>query len=363
MDGWNRSPLARIADWLDQLDPGAHRRVKGLRVVTAFGIAAMLGTMGDIRRGLPFAVPLSMLAGNFALWSSILEGRGTRGKSSRDLLLLSAAAAIGALSFIVIGPLLMPLGGAWPELVLALGAFCVGYLRRFGLTGTGMGAQIFIGEILACTAKLQSADILAVVAAALIAGVASLVPRMLSGPAEHPPPRLPLVATSGRLSPELAMGLQGVAGVLVVVTLNITIGLLEFVWAIAASTFVIAGTANGTIERVKRRIVGTAIGVPVGLALLPMAAELPMFAWAAAALAMIIYVMAIPERYEVSCGAYAVALILTLALAGQHSLALLAARGWETLLGGLIGLGAATLLFPLRVPTEASLSQAEKPQG
>ena len=31
------------SEWLDRIDPGAHRRVKGLRLVTAFGIAALVG--------------------------------------------------------------------------------------------------------------------------------------------------------------------------------------------------------------------------------------------------------------------------------------------------------------------------------
>ncbi len=43
------------ARWLDSIDPGAHRRIKGLRLVTAFGIAAMLGTRAEIVRGLPAA--------------------------------------------------------------------------------------------------------------------------------------------------------------------------------------------------------------------------------------------------------------------------------------------------------------------
>lgn len=268
-------------------------------------------------------------------------------------MLLSMAAAVGAASVIVFSPLLSTLGPAGPELVLAFGAFCVGYLRRFGLTGTGIGSQIFIGQILTYKLDLKLSDIIVVVAAGLIATLASVVPRVLSGPAEHPTPSIPIRATSGRLRPELVMGLQGVAGALLIIMLNAAIGLLESVWAITASTFVIAGTASGTIERVKRRVIGTAIGVPIGLALLPVAAMLPVFAWSAAALAMIVYAMSIPERYDIACGAYAVTLILTLAVAGEHSLTLLTARAWETVLGGAVGLGAAMFLFPLRLPTEA----------
>ncbi len=65
---------------------------------------------------------------------------------------------------------------------------------------------------------------------------------------------------------------------------------------------------------------------------------------------MIVYAMALPERYDIACGAYAFTLIVTLAASGEHSVAVLAARGWETLLGGGLGLVAATLLFPLRPP-------------
>lgn len=37
--------VERIGGWLDRIDPGVHRRVKGLRLVTAYGIAAMLGAL------------------------------------------------------------------------------------------------------------------------------------------------------------------------------------------------------------------------------------------------------------------------------------------------------------------------------
>ncbi len=334
--------------WLERIDPGGHRRIKGLRLVTAFGIAAMLGTMSDIARGLPDGASLGLLAGNFALWASVSEGRGSRRESSRDLVLLSAAAALGAASLVVLAPLLRMIGPAGPELVLVSGAFCVGYLRRFGLTGAGVGSQIFIGQLLAYSAGLKMSDLATILAAGAIAAVASVVPRVLSGPAEHPTASLPLVAGRGRLPPELVMGLQAAAGALLIVALNAVVGLLESAWAITASTYVIAGTASGTIERVKRRIVGTAIGVPLGLALLPLVAGMPILAWSVAALAMVVYAMGLPGRYDVACGAYAVTLIVTLAVAGERSWVLLSARAWETMLGGALGVGAATVLFPLR---------------
>ena len=37
-----------VLAWLDRLDPGVHRRIKGLRLVTAFGIAWMANAMPGI---------------------------------------------------------------------------------------------------------------------------------------------------------------------------------------------------------------------------------------------------------------------------------------------------------------------------
>lgn len=310
----------------------------------------MLGTMPEIARGVPGgAAELSSLAGGFALWASVSEGRSTRASSSRDLVLLSLAAALGAVSFIVLAPWLRALGSAGPELTLASGAFFVGYLRRFGVTGTGIGSQLYIGQLLADSARLSLPDLPTVIVAGLLAALASVVPRLLSGPAEHPPLFAParFVPGSG-LRPELIMGLQAATAALVIVALNAAIGLPESVWAITACTYVIASSASATISRVKRRIIGTAIGVPLGLACLPLVTAAPLLGWTAAALAMVLYAMALPERYGIACGAYAFTLIMTLAVSGEHSVLILAARAWETFLGGALGVASAMLLFPIR---------------
>jgi hypothetical protein len=245
-------------------------------------------------------------------------------------------------------------GRAGPELILVTGAFLVGYLKRFGVLGAGIGSQIYIGELLAYGAHLTAADLGAIGIAALIAALASIVPRVLSGPAERPVQIAALAAgtaaSSRRCSPEFFMGLQAATGALIIVALNGLIGLNESAWAITASTYVVAGSATGTKQRVRRRILGTLIGVPLGLACLPVAEHAPLLIWVAAALAMIVYAMALPERYDIACAAFAFTLIVTLAASGVHSIPLLTARAWETLLGGAIGLAAAMFVFPLRSP-------------
>jgi uncharacterized membrane protein YccC len=67
-----------------------------------------------------------------------------------------------------------------------------------------------------------------------------------------------------------------------------------------------------------------------------------------AALAMVVYAMALPDRYDIACGAYAFTLLVTLALTGEHSLPLLLARAWETVIGGVLGLLASLFIFPLK---------------
>ena len=63
---------------------------------------------------------------------------------------------------------------------------------------------------------------------------------------------------------------------------------------------------------------------------------------------MIIYALALPERYDIACAAYAFTLIVTMAATGEHSLKLLASRSWETVIGGGIGIGAVMLIVPSR---------------
>jgi Fusaric acid resistance protein-like len=344
--------ITAFAAWLERLDPGTHRRIKGLRLVTAYGLAAALGTLQDVTHGLPRNVSVGLLAAGFALWASVSEARTTRPESSRDLALLCASAAFGAAIYVCLARPLLALGHAGPELVLVTGAFCVGYLKRFGLTGAGLGSQFYIGQLMAYSAGLIFGDLPAIAIAALIAMLGSIVPRLLSGPAERPA----IVAALGagpppghrRLSPEFVMGLQAATGALIVVALNAWLGIEESAWAITACVYVVAGSATGTVQRVRRRIIGTLVGVPVGLVCLPIAEHAPLMIWLAAALAMIVYSMALPERYDIACGAFAFTLIVTLAASGVHSVSLLAARAWETLIGGALGMLAAMVIFPLR---------------
>ena len=104
---WNRA----IA-WLERADPGVHRRIKGLRLVTAYGIAAALGSLHEITYQLSHNASLGTLAAAFALWTSASEGKTTRAESSRDLRALTAAAAFGAATLVCLAPLLHMLGRA-----------------------------------------------------------------------------------------------------------------------------------------------------------------------------------------------------------------------------------------------------------
>ncbi len=345
-------PTAKATAFLDRVDPGTHRRIKGLRLVTAYGIAAMLGTLLGTSYGIPSSALLASLAGSFALWASVSEGQATRALSARDLSLFSAAGVLGALSILGFAPALGRRGWPGPELTLVTGSFLVGYLRRFGILGAGIGSQIYIGQLLVYGTGSMRVTSPMILLAGVIAAVAAIVPRLLSGPAEHPiraldaPPEF--TTTGSFLSAEVRMGLQAGIAALVIVLLNDRFGLEESAWAITACTYVIAGSTAGTVDRVRRRIVGTVIAVPLGLACLPMVHHAPILGWAMAAVAMIVYAMALPERYDIACGAYAFTLVVTLGISGDTSAVVLASRAWETLIGGTLGLGAAMFILPLR---------------
>ncbi|EKS67464.1 MULTISPECIES: FUSC family protein [Caballeronia] len=342
-----------VLAWLDRVDPGTHRRIKGLRLVTAYGLAAALGALQDVTQSVPAGVSVGALAGGFALWASVSEARTTRFESSRDLVTLCVAAAFGAFTFTFFAPMLRETGRGGAELILVTGAFLAGYLKRFGMTGAGVGSQLYIGQLLAYGMDLRPGDSWAILLALLIGMLAAIVPRVLSGPAEHPVvlPALASEPAYGRdaISPAFAMGLQAACGALVVVALNRLFGLAESAWAITACVYVVATSAVGTAERVRRRIYGTLVGVPIGIVCLPLAEHWPLVVWILSAFAMIAYAMALPERYDIACGAFAFVLIVTLAASGVHSLELLTARAWETLLGGALGLIASRVIFPLRV--------------
>ncbi len=346
------SILIRVTGWVEGVDPGRHRRIKGLRLVVAYGLAVALGAIPFVSHRLSHGALLSFLAGGFALWASVSEGKATRAESSRDLGILCAAAALGAVTMIVFAPLLMGIDRPRPELTLALGAFLVGYMKRFGILGAGVGSQIYIGQLLAYNARLATSDLWMVAVAGLIAAFASIVPRLFSDLAERsvaaPTIGLATVSSGDNKTTELFMGFQAAVAAIVIVALNDAIGLEESAWAITACTYVISSSRTATMERVRRRIVGTAVGVPLGLACLPIALHAPVVVWVAAAVAMVIYSMALPERYDIACAAYAFSLIVTMAATGEISLMVLASRAWETLIGGVVGLGAALLVVPLR---------------
>ncbi|MGH7081595.1 MAG: FUSC family protein [Acetobacteraceae bacterium] len=342
---WARWPTA-IPAWLDQVDPGTNRRIKGLRLVTAFGLAWMIATL-EARSLTPYGhqASLGVLAAGFALWASVSEGQRTRAASTRDLFLLVFAAVAGALLMAGLRPPLATVAYAGPELTLVSGAFLAGYGKRFGVLSAGLGSQVFIGELLAYGARSTPSDVPAILLAGVIAAVSAIVPRLLSGPAEHPAVAPPLALVTPH--PERRMGLQAAVAALVIVLVNNAVGLEESAWAVTACTYVIAGNTSETMHRVLRRIVGTTISVPLAIACLPLATHFPLLLWIAAALAMIVYAMALPGRYDIACGAYAFALIVTLASSGDTSVPMLLSRGWETVIGGALGLATALLLFPI----------------
>jgi hypothetical protein len=120
-------------------------------------------------------------------------------------------------------------------------------------------------------------------------------------------------------------------------------------WALAASTFVLSSSVADTWTRGLRRIAGTAVGVALGLGMAMLFAQVPLIVWAMAATAIVVYSTWLDTRYDVACGAYAFALVVTLAEAGNSSWDVATARGLNTVLGAVIGMAFSALVLPVRL--------------
>jgi uncharacterized membrane protein YagU involved in acid resistance len=335
-----------IGKWLDEVDPRMDRRLKGLRLVAAYAVAAALGGLWDALMPLA-SVKTAGLAAGFALWGSVSEERNERVVASRDLVILCGAAMVGAITYCLLAQWLARIG-LGSEATLVTAAFLVAYLKRFGALGSGIGSQIYIGQLLAFGADAQAADIGTICSAGLLAMLAATLPRWLI----HRAPRMHAISLGAidgvppppSHSTALLHAMVTATAALAVVMLNHLFGLTESAWAITACVYVITATVAGTVQRARDRVYGTLVGVPVGLLCMPVATHALALTWTMAALAMIVYTVALPRRYDIACGAFAFALMVTLELSGQRSVTILIARIWETMLGATLALSIALLV-------------------
>ncbi len=136
---------------------------------------------------------------------------------------------------------------------------------------------------------------------------------------------------------------------LAIIAVNSVYASNHVLWALVASTFVISSSVADTFSRGIRRMAGTAVGVALALGVALLFAQEPPVIWILAALAMVIYSVWLPLRYDVACGAYAFALVVILAAAGDSSWDEASARGLETVIGAAIGMAFAALVLPVRL--------------
>ena len=120
------------------LDPDGHGRIKGLRLVAAYGMAVVLGGLHALTiPQMPPAI-LAFMAGAYALWASVSEARDRLLPSCRDLIVLCISAGLGALFYIGVSPPLLRFSPSGAEFVLAAGqggdaAFAAGPIARGGV--------------------------------------------------------------------------------------------------------------------------------------------------------------------------------------------------------------------------------------
>jgi len=146
--GGHLSLMSRAVEWIERIDPGTHRRVKGLRLVTAYGIAALLVTLPSITQGLHGGESLGALAGGFALWRVCLGSDGSERVGPRSCPVVRSRSSGGAPDDVVSS---FP-GGAGLSgrgACACCWAFLVGHMKRYGVLGARIGSQLYLGQLFA----------------------------------------------------------------------------------------------------------------------------------------------------------------------------------------------------------------------
>ncbi|WP_077002589.1 FUSC family protein, partial [Variovorax sp. KK3] len=307
-----------------------------------------LGVFLDPGRAASDGQSLGLLAASSALFAMVSQVGATPREATLALVLLDASAACGAALAAVAASVLPLHAGIDIEWVLLIGAFACAAARCRGSLAAGLGSQFYIGQLVACNEHLQAADLGRIALSGVIALVATVAVRRVIAPnqCDAPSPR-PAPARGALGMPGwLCLGLQAAVPSAVVMLLGTHLKLVEPVWAITACVYVVSTSRSASLERIRRRLAGTAVGVPFGLLVVPMAIAHPALAWTCAAAAISIYAMALPERYDIACGAFAFALVITMAACGMDSFTQLSARLWETALGAVLASCAAVLLPP-----------------
>ncbi len=278
-----------------------HRRIEGLRLITAFGIAASLGTLQDITSELPGSARRSVRSRGVARsWNAAAvlgSARPAPMVEPRDLALLCAAGALGVAVFILLAPLHLAAGRPrGSELTLVTRPPSRSAIWSVSAcSARGIGSQFFIGDCSSCACGSCRADLPDSGCRRHDRGGGVVVPRMLSGPAEPS-------ASVAALAPVAVQNAAGSSrrnssmgwcrppdGALVVIALGATVTAWRNPPGRSRPALMSSRARRpAQLERVRRsRIIGTLIGVPLGLACLPVTVRPHCWSGRVAALAMV----------------------------------------------------------------------------
>jgi uncharacterized membrane protein YccC len=162
---------------------------------------------------------------------------------------------------------------------------------------------------------------------------------------------VPTMSVFGRVRLRLptVLGLQAVAATGLAMLVGSVLGLGHVNWIFWTAFVVIAGSAGESIRRVALRVLGTAAGATVGVAL---AFALPDQPFVVAALATVGVFMAIffaPVSYPLMVFWLNLGLVVVFAQLGARELDLLRERPFATTVGGLVAALVTVTVLPIRV--------------
>lgn len=326
--------------------------LKGARLIVAYALAAGLSVAIAKHTYADLTSTLSLTSG-ITLWACVSESAFSYRRALWEVALLVLAGAAASSLMLALSAHIPGESFQWSNYLLVIGAFLVASLRSYGSFFAGLGSQTYIGLLLAGGCKPEFPWRTAGPLIFIAALVSATVPQILLHPL-HVIEEEDVVGTdsfAGRWHQGCWLGLQAAFPAIVILITAHFFHLSEAAWAITAAAYVVSLYSSATAGRIRQRLVGTAIGVPLGLIFLVLSPRAHIVIWGFAAAGMILYAVSLPKRYDMACASYAFVLMLTMIANGERSVVLLASRIGETLFGCVLAYLSMIAMSSLRIVT------------
>jgi uncharacterized membrane protein YccC len=179
-----------------------------------------------------------------------------------------------------------------------------------------------------------------------------------SAPPARPAPvaAVSLPQASGLLQ-TTRVALQGLVATLATTAIYLGFDLDHGYWATLTVAFVLGASFGETVARVRTRLAGTVVGVAAGVAVALTVGDQVAVAATLAIAALAVALVAMRDRYDVSCAGIAFAMMIGLHLISGLGIAGMLARVYDTVIGAAAAIVCARFVLPVALadPTRAEI--------